>query len=32
MSVSHNCPCTEACPLQRAVEVIGGNRRIKWDD
>ena len=26
MSVSHNCPCTEACPLQRAMEMIGG----KW--
>ena len=26
MSLSHNCPCTEACPLQRAMEMIGG----KW--
>lgn len=26
MSHSHNCPCTEACPLQRAMEMIGG----KW--
>ena len=26
MSVSHNCPCTEECPLQHAVEMIGG----KW--
>lgn len=26
MSISHNCPCTEACPLQRAMEMIGG----KW--
>ena len=26
MSVNHNCPCTEACPLQRAMEMIGG----KW--
>ncbi len=26
MSVSHNCPCNEACPLQRAMEMIGG----KW--
>lgn len=26
MSRSHNCPCTEACPLQRAMEMIGG----KW--
>ena len=26
MSVSHNCPCTEACPLQHAMEMIGG----KW--
>ena len=26
MSVSHNCPCTEKCPLQHAMEMIGG----KW--
>ena len=26
MSVEHNCPCTQACPLQRAMEMIGG----KW--
>ena len=26
MSGSHNCPCTESCPLQRAMEMIGG----KW--
>ena len=26
MSVSHNCPCTSACPLQHAMEMIGG----KW--
>jgi len=26
MSVTHNCPCTEKCPLQRAMEMIGG----KW--
>ncbi|MBP3437289.1 MAG: helix-turn-helix transcriptional regulator [Clostridia bacterium] len=26
MSISHNCPCTHACPLQRAMEMIGG----KW--
>ena len=26
MSHSHNCPCTEACPLQRAMDMIGG----KW--
>lgn len=26
MSLSHNCPCTEVCPLQRAMEMIGG----KW--
>ena len=26
MSHVHNCPCTEACPLQRAMEMIGG----KW--
>ena len=26
MTHSHNCPCTEACPLQRAMEMIGG----KW--
>ena len=28
MSVSHNCPCTEACPLQRAMEMIGGKWKI----
>ncbi len=26
MATSHNCPCTEACPLQHAMEMIGG----KW--
>lgn len=26
MSHSHSCPCTDACPLQRAMEMIGG----KW--
>lgn len=26
MSVDCNCPCTEACPLQHALEMIGG----KW--
>lgn len=26
MSVSHNCPCTAACPLQHTMEMIGG----KW--
>ena len=26
MSIGHNCPCTEVCPLQRAMEMIGG----KW--
>lgn len=26
MSVSHICPCRPSCPLQRAVEMIGG----KW--
>ena len=26
MAHSHNCPCTEMCPLQRAMEMIGG----KW--
>jgi len=26
MSLSHNCPCTESCPLQRAMGMIGG----KW--
>ncbi len=26
MSVNHNCPCTQACPLQRAMDMIGG----KW--
>ena len=28
MSVSHNCPCTSACPLQRAMEMIGGKWKI----
>ena len=28
MSVNHNCPCTEACPLQRAMEMIGGKWKI----
>lgn len=26
MSHSHNCPCTQDCPLQRAMDMIGG----KW--
>ena len=26
MSVDHNCPCTETCHLQHAMEMIGG----KW--
>lgn len=26
MTANHNCPCTQACPLQRAMEMIGG----KW--
>ena len=26
MAVSHNCPCTPGCPLQHAMEMIGG----KW--
>lgn len=26
MSGSHNCPCTPSCPLQRAMEMLGG----KW--
>ena len=26
MSLSHICPCTEICPLQHAMEMIGG----KW--
>ena len=26
MSTTHNCPCTQACPLQRAMEMIGS----KW--
>ncbi len=26
MSVKHNCPCTENCPLQHAMNMIGG----KW--
>lgn len=26
MNANHNCPCTQACPLQHAMEMIGG----KW--
>ncbi len=26
MSMNHNCPCTENCPLQHAMDMIGG----KW--
>ncbi|MCM1254431.1 MAG: helix-turn-helix transcriptional regulator [Clostridium sp.] len=26
MSVSHTCPCTEACPLQKVTDALGG----KW--
>ena len=26
MSINHNCPCTEHCPLQHAMDMIGG----KW--
>ena len=26
MSLNHNCPCSEQCPLQHAMEMIGG----KW--
>lgn len=26
MSLKHNCPCTEQCPLQHAMDMIGG----KW--
>ena len=26
MTMSHACPCTEACPLQRVSETLGG----KW--
>ncbi|MCM1038328.1 MAG: helix-turn-helix transcriptional regulator [Roseburia sp.] len=26
MTVSHPCPCTEACPLQKAANALGG----KW--
>lgn len=26
MSMEHSCPCTEICPLQRAMNAIGG----KW--
>ena len=26
MSLNHNCPCTKHCPLQHAMEMIGG----KW--
>lgn len=26
MSVNHNCPCAEVCPLPHAMEMIGG----KW--
>lgn len=28
MSAAHNCPCTLACPLQRAMEMIGGKWKI----
>ena len=28
MSASHNCPCTEVCPLQHAMEMIGGKWKI----
>ena len=28
MSVSHNCPSTQACPLQHAMEMIGGKWKI----
>ena len=26
MSISHTCPCTEACPLQKVSDALGG----KW--
>ncbi|MCM1538913.1 MAG: helix-turn-helix transcriptional regulator [bacterium] len=26
MSISHTCPCTEACPLQKISDALGG----KW--
>ena len=26
--MSHNCPCTQVCPLQRAMEMIGGKWKI----
>lgn len=28
MSATHNCPCTQACPLQHAMEMIGGKWKI----
>ena len=28
MSHKHNCPCTEACPLQRAMKMIGGQWKL----
>ncbi len=28
MSASHNCPCTQSCPLQHAMEMIGGKWKI----
>ncbi|MBQ7874393.1 MAG: helix-turn-helix transcriptional regulator [Oscillospiraceae bacterium] len=28
MSTGHACPCTEECPLQRAMEIIGGKWKI----
>ena len=26
MSITHNCPCNQSCPLQHVMEMIGG----KW--
>ena len=28
MSTGHACPCTEECPLQKAMEIIGGKWKI----
>lgn len=28
MSINHVCPCTEECPLQKAMNIIGGKWKI----
>lgn len=30
MSVDHSCPCTALCPLQRAMEMIGGKWKLPF--